>query len=56
MQCTNPVRFTPNSDRKSGFPQKVKSALPQKEDMCGATSDVGLGPIADMKRSVQHAA
>jgi len=24
------VRFTPNSDRKSGFPHKVVSALPRK--------------------------
>jgi len=28
------VRFTPNSDRESGFPHKVMSALPQKADMC----------------------
>jgi hypothetical protein len=26
------VRFTPNSDRKSGFPQTVMSALPPKAD------------------------
>jgi hypothetical protein len=31
------VRFTPNSDRKSGLPQIVMSALPRKADMCGAT-------------------
>jgi hypothetical protein len=30
------VRFTPNSDRKSGFPRKVMSALPPKADMCSA--------------------
>jgi hypothetical protein len=35
------VRFTPNSDRKSGLRQMVMSALPPKADMCGATSDVG---------------
>ena len=32
------VRFTPNSDRESGLPQKVMSALPLKADMCGASS------------------
>src|SRR5262249_61813130 len=32
------VRFTPNSDRESGLPQMVMSALPPKADMCGATS------------------
>src|SRR5262245_36809341 len=42
------VRFTPNSDRKSGHPQPVMSALPPKADMCGATTDVRSGPIADM--------
>jgi hypothetical protein len=42
------VRFAPNSDRKSEFPQKVMSALPPKADMCGATRDVRFGPIADM--------
>ena len=42
------VRFTPNSDRESGFPQKVISALPPKADMCGATTDVGYGPEADI--------
>src|SRR5262245_32491940 len=34
------VRFTPNSDRKSGHPQTVMSALPLKADMCGAMIDV----------------
>jgi hypothetical protein len=34
------VRFTPNSDRESGFPQKSMSALPPKADMCVAKSDV----------------
>jgi len=43
------VRFTPNSDRESGPPQKVMSALPPKADMCGATSDVCFGPIADIQ-------
>jgi hypothetical protein len=30
------VRCTPNSDRKSGFPQRAMSALPPKADMCAA--------------------
>jgi hypothetical protein len=35
------VRFTPNSDRESGFPQKESmSALSPKANMCGATWDV----------------
>jgi len=34
------VRFTPNSDRKSGPPQNVMSALPPKADMCSALVDV----------------
>jgi hypothetical protein len=29
------VCFTPNSDRESGFPQKVMSALPLKADIHG---------------------
>src|SRR5262245_26665278 len=33
--CSAPthVRFTPNSDRKSGLPQELMSALPPKADM-----------------------
>jgi len=42
------VRFTPKSDRESGFPQTVMSALPPKADMCGALADVCFGPIADI--------
>ena len=34
------VRFTLNSDRKSGFPQKGMSALPPKADMCSALAHV----------------
>jgi hypothetical protein len=34
------VRFAPNSDRESEFPQTVMSALPSKADMCGAATDV----------------
>jgi hypothetical protein len=41
------VRFTLNSDRESGFPKKVMSALPPKADMCGALEHVRFGPIAD---------
>src|SRR5262245_28589798 len=42
------VRFTPNSDRKSGFPHRVLSALPPKADMCGALGHVCYGPKADI--------
>src|SRR5262245_56151470 len=42
------VRFTPNSDRESGLPAKVMSALPSKADMCGATREVRFGPKADI--------
>jgi hypothetical protein len=42
------VRFTPNSDRESDFPQTVVSALPPKADMCGALAHVCFGPIADI--------
>jgi hypothetical protein len=43
------VRFAPNSDRKSGFPQTAMSALPLKADMCGALAHVCYGPKADMR-------
>jgi hypothetical protein len=42
------VRFTPNSDRKSGFPRKVMSALPPKADMCRVLAHVCFRPIADI--------
>jgi hypothetical protein len=42
------VRFSPNSDRKSGFAHEVMSALLPKADMCGATMDVRFGPEADI--------
>ena len=42
------VRFPPNSDRESGFPQTVMSALPPRADMCGATRDVRFGPCVDV--------
>jgi hypothetical protein len=41
------IRFTLYSDRKSGYPHKVMSALPPKADMCSATRDVRFGPKAD---------
>jgi hypothetical protein len=46
--ATSHVRFTPNSDRKSGHRQTVMSALPPKADMCGANRYVRYGPKADM--------
>jgi hypothetical protein len=46
--ATSHVRFTPNSDRESGFPHKVMSALPPKADMWSALAYVCFGPIADM--------
>ena len=46
--ATSHVRFTPNSDRESDFPQTVMSALPPKADMCGAARYVRFGPIADI--------
>ena len=42
------VRFAPVSDRKSGLPQRVMSALPPKADMCGALAYVCYGPEADI--------
>src|SRR5262249_14874287 len=38
------VRF---SDRESGLPQTVMSALPPKADMCSAVGHVRFGPTAD---------
>jgi len=43
------VRFTPNSDRESGLPQKVVSALTPEADMCAALVHVSFGPIADIR-------
>jgi len=42
------VCFIPNSDRESGLPQAVMSALPLKADMCSAKAHVCVGPIADI--------
>jgi len=36
---------TPNSDRKSRHAAMVMSALHLKADMCGAATDVRVGPI-----------
>src|SRR6516162_6009381 len=42
------VRFTQDSDRERGFPQRVVSALPVKADMCSAIADVRYGPKANI--------
>jgi len=49
--CNAPthVRFTPNSDRKSGHPQAVMSASPPKADRCSAKRNVGYGPNASLR-------
>ena len=47
------VRFAPNSDRESGLPQTVMSALPPKADMCGARGYVRFGPKADVAALIQ---
>jgi hypothetical protein len=48
MLAIGNVRFTPNSDRESEFPQRTMSALPPKADMCSALAYVCFGPKADM--------
>jgi hypothetical protein len=48
------VRFAPNSDRESGFPQTVMSALPPIADMCSALADVCFGPKADIAKLVDY--
>src|SRR5690349_11863745 len=47
MLAIGNVRFTPNSDRESEFPQRTMSALPPKADMCSALAYVCFGPKAD---------
>ena len=42
------VRFTPNSERKSGFPRNDMSALPPKADECSARTYVRFGPETDI--------
>src|SRR5262245_10421494 len=44
------VRFTPDSDRKSGLPHKAITALPPKADMCSARGYVRFGPKADIQQ------
>jgi hypothetical protein len=44
--ATSDVRFTPNSDRESGFPQKAMSALPPKADIQEHGWNVRFGPKA----------
>ena len=46
------VRFTPNCDGESGFPQEVMSALTPKADMCSAARDVRYGPKADIESNL----
>jgi hypothetical protein len=48
------VRFTPNSDRESRFPQKIMSALPPKADMCSAAVHVRFGPKADICHKIKR--
>ena len=43
------VRFTSDSDRESGLPHTVMSALPLKADVCDANRQVCFGPIADIR-------
>ena len=42
------VRFAPNSDRESGPPEKVKSALLPEADLCDAPTHFRFGPKADI--------
>jgi len=42
------VGFTPDSNRKSGFSERVMSALPPKADICSAQRHVRYGPKADI--------
>src|SRR5262245_45724435 len=51
--ATDDVCFTPNSDRESGLPQTVMSALPPKADMCSAQGNVCFGPIADIESLIR---
>jgi hypothetical protein len=42
------LRFTPNSDHKSGHAPMAVSALSLKADVCGALAHVCYGPTADI--------
>lgn len=44
MSALGHTRFSPNSNRKSGFSQKGESALHLKADMCTALARVCYGP------------
>src|SRR5262249_52947589 len=52
--ATSHVRFTPNSDRKSGYLRFVMSALPPRADMCSALAHVRFGPKADIEEFGAH--
>jgi hypothetical protein len=54
--CNAPthVRFTLNSDRESGLPHTVMSALPLKADVCDANRQVCFGPKADSASLFDH--
>ena len=54
MRAKSHVRFTPNSDRESGFSQEAMSALPPKADMCSAPAHVRFVPIADIQEFGSH--
>ena len=43
-----PIRVSALGQKRTFAAQKVMSALPPKADMCSATSDVRLVPIADI--------
>ena len=42
----------PIATAKADMPQMIMSALPLKADVCAATSDVGFGPEADIRRAL----
>jgi hypothetical protein len=50
VRCKNLCPLYPNSDRKSGIPHKMMSALPPKADMCSALAHARFGPIADIRQ------
>src|SRR5262249_46066033 len=45
--------YPPNSDRESGLPRMVMSALPPKADMRSANTDVCFGPKADISSLIR---
>ena len=48
IACKSSIPTSALGQKQTCAPQKVMSALPPKEDMCGATRDVHFGPIADI--------